>query len=63
MDYDINVYSSDEEPRRPKIVRLRPNFFEEYDNKDFFDRFRLTKPTVESIWEELEDILSYPTNR
>jgi hypothetical protein len=28
--YDVNAYSSDEEPRRPKTIRFRPNHFEEF---------------------------------
>ncbi|KAK5648158.1 hypothetical protein RI129_003050 [Pyrocoelia pectoralis] len=65
MDYDINAYSSDEEIiRRPKIIRYRQNYFEEYDGYDFFTRFRLTKRTVENvILNEIEDIISHPTNR
>ncbi|KAJ8910046.1 hypothetical protein NQ315_008906, partial [Exocentrus adspersus] len=40
MDYDINAYSSDEDViRRPKIIRVRPNYFEEYDRKDFLIDF------------------------
>lgn len=65
MDYDVNAYSSesDDEPRRPKIIRYRPNFFEEYDGKDFFNRFRLSPRTVENLLEQIEDVLKYPTNR
>ncbi|KAJ8983281.1 hypothetical protein NQ317_010531 [Molorchus minor] len=40
MDYDINAYRSKEELRRPKIIRFRPNHFEEWDDHDFFVRFR-----------------------
>jgi hypothetical protein len=25
--YDVNAYSSDEEPQRPKTIRYRPNHF------------------------------------
>lgn len=68
MDFDnfnVNAYSSDEEMnyRRPKIFRRRPNYFEELDNFDFFSKFRLSKRTVEMILEQIEDNISYPTNR
>jgi hypothetical protein len=33
--YGINTYNSDEESRRPKTIRFRPNHFEECDQKDF----------------------------
>jgi hypothetical protein len=36
--YDVNAYSSDEESRRPKTIRFRPNHFEEWDQKDFFSQ-------------------------
>ncbi|XP_020298243.1 putative nuclease HARBI1 [Pseudomyrmex gracilis] len=63
MDYDVNAYSSDEEIRRPKIIRHRPNYFEEYDGHDFFVRFRLSKRTTENVLNEIEDIISHPTHR
>jgi hypothetical protein len=59
--YDVNAYSSDEELRRPKTIRFRPNHFEEWDQKDFFSRFRLSSRTVET--EEIEEAISYQTNR
>jgi hypothetical protein len=61
--YDVNAYSSDEEPRRPKTIRFRPNHFEEWDQKDFFCRFRLCSRTVERLLEEIEEAISYQTNR
>lgn len=63
-NFDVNVYSSDEEfIRRPKIFRRRPNYFDELDDLDFFSKFRLSKPTVEMIVDQIEDTISYPTNR
>lgn len=61
--YDVNAYSSDDEPRRPKIIRYRPNFFEEFDEYDFFVRFRLPKRTVENLLEDIEENIRYPTLR
>jgi hypothetical protein len=37
--YDVNAYRSDEEPRRPKTIRFRPNHFEEWNQKDFLVAF------------------------
>jgi len=61
-NFDVNVYSSDEEFIRPKIFRRRANYFDEL-ALDFFSKFRLSKPTVEMIVNQIEDIISYPTNR
>jgi hypothetical protein len=61
--YDVNAYSSDEEPRRPKTIRFWPNHFEEWDQKDFFSRFRLSSRTVERLLEEIEEAISYQTNQ
>ncbi|KAJ3641886.1 hypothetical protein Zmor_028356 [Zophobas morio] len=65
MDFDINAYSSDEEqfPRRPKIIRNRPNHFEEWDETDFIARFRLSKRTTENLIEEIEELITHPTER
>jgi hypothetical protein len=61
--YDVNAYSSDEEPPRPKTIRFRPNHFEERDQKDFFSRFRLSSRTVERLLEEIEEAISHQSNR
>lgn len=63
--YEINAFSDNEDEggRRPRIIRPRTNFFEEYDRKDFFDRFRLSPRTVERISEEIKDLINHPTNR
>lgn len=59
--------SSDEEPeiylRRTKLYRSRKNRFEEYDDVDFFVRFRLTKRTVELVLHQIENLIKLPTNR
>jgi hypothetical protein len=61
--YDVNAYSSDEEQRKPKTIRFRPNHFEEWNQKDFFSRFRLSSRTVERLLEKIKEAISYPTNR
>jgi hypothetical protein len=59
----ILIVGSDEEPQRPKTIRFRPNHFEEWDQKDFFSRFRLSSRTVETLLEKIEEAISYPTDR
>lgn len=63
FDYDVNVYDEEFVVRRPKIFRRRPNYFKELDNFDFFSKFRLSKPTVEMIIDQIQDNILYPTNR
>lgn len=60
--------SSDEENpeivlRRRKLYRKRKNRFDGYDEIDFFDRFRLTKPTALFLYQLIEHIIVLPTNR
>lgn len=45
-----------------RLKRPRPKHFEVWDEEDFFQRFRLSR-TVENILEEIEDTISFPTNR
>ncbi|KAJ8910259.1 hypothetical protein NQ315_004995 [Exocentrus adspersus] len=58
--YDVNAYSSDEKPRRPKVIRHRVNYFEEWNEWDFFCRFRPSKHTVETIVDDIQETISYP---
>lgn len=58
--------SSEEEEivvRRPKIYPKRKDYVHEYDELDFFDRFRLTKATVINLLEKIENLIVLPTNR
>lgn len=48
--------------RRPRWIREREEHFDTLDDKDFVTRFRLTKPTVLSVLESIEDKIEYPTN-
>ncbi|XP_045763464.1 putative nuclease HARBI1 [Maniola jurtina] len=48
--------------RRPRWIREREQHFDTLDDKDFVTRFRLTKPTVLSVLESIEDKLEFPTN-
>ena len=62
FDDDLEILDLVEEgfPRR---IYDRSNYFRELDNLTFFRRFRLTKPTVLNILEEIEDNLEYPDDR
>ncbi|XP_071641997.1 putative nuclease HARBI1 [Temnothorax longispinosus] len=45
--------------RRPKVIRRRPLYFEEYDDIDFHARFRLSKESVTAVLAEIEQEISY----
>lgn len=59
--------SSDEEDalflRREKIYKPRINHFTQYDDIEFFERFRLTKPTFMHLLHSIADNIRLPTNR
>jgi hypothetical protein len=59
--------SSEEEEviylRRRKLYRTRKNRLDEYDDLDFFERFRLTKPTTLNLLEQIEHLLRPRSNR
>ncbi|CAH2000021.1 unnamed protein product [Acanthoscelides obtectus] len=60
MDYDVDAYSSDKDAKRPKIIRHRPNYF---DDLDFLARFHLSRNTAETLLDEVYEDLVYPTSR
>ncbi|KAG5882711.1 hypothetical protein JTB14_020555 [Gonioctena quinquepunctata] len=45
------------------IYRERVNNLEKFDDLDFFDRFRITKPTFHLLLETIEHLIETPTNR
>ncbi|KAG5882834.1 hypothetical protein JTB14_008017 [Gonioctena quinquepunctata] len=49
--------------RRRKVYRERVNNLEKFDDLDFFDRFRITKPTFHLLLETIEHLIETPTNR
>lgn len=74
--FDVNIFpesddSSDEEiedyiniiHRRPRIFHDRPNHMNYWDDYDFFNRFRLTKESVQLILGQIEERIRYPTER
>ncbi|GLV46575.1 uncharacterized protein CBL_20880, partial [Carabus blaptoides fortunei] len=60
---EINFVYNIHEPRRAKILRERKNHFEEWDEIDFLNRFRLSKDTVRRVLEQIKNAISNPTNR
>ncbi|XP_028159038.1 putative nuclease HARBI1 [Ostrinia furnacalis] len=48
--------------RRSRWIREREEHFDTLDDKDFVTRVRLTKPTVLSVLESIEDKIEFPTN-
>lgn len=59
MDDDLEVLDLLEEGF-PRKQYLRKNYYTELDNTTFFQRFRLTKPTVLRLVEILEEDLEFP---
>ncbi|XP_050460860.1 putative nuclease HARBI1 [Cataglyphis hispanica] len=49
--------------RRPKKIRRRPSYFEEFDNIDFHARFRLSKKSVTIVLTEIEQEISHKTEQ
>ena len=48
--------------RRPRWIKHRSNYFYEYDDLDFVIRFCLSKQSVLSILEQIEQELEFPSN-
>jgi len=48
---------------RPRLIRDRSNFFELYDEREFVERFRLSKVSTLALLTKVEDALEYPSNR
>lgn len=49
--------------RRPKNIRRRPSYFEEFDDIDFHARFRLSKESVTAVLTEIEQEISHATEQ
>lgn len=50
-------------PRRPRWIKERANYFEDYDDKDFAVRFRLSKEATLCLLAKIEYKLEYSSNR
>lgn len=66
--YDILNSFDDEDiieiiNRRPKVFKVRQNYFEELDDIEFKMRFRLEKQTVMSLCNEIEHLLKFPRKK
>lgn len=59
----VNLLSSSNVFRRPRIYRERVDLFTKYDDKDFVQRFRLTKASVLYLLDKIEHNLEYFDNR
>lgn len=62
---ELSFYDDEDDfvVRRPRGVRERAEDFDNLDDVDFVTRFRLTKPTVLTVPESIEDKIEYPTQR
>jgi len=49
--------------RRPRWIRERAEDFDNLDDTDFVTRYRLSKSTVLSILEKIENALEFETDR
>lgn len=58
--------SSEEEQfvvRRPRWIKERNNWFDDYDDEDFAMRFRLSKSSTLSVLAKIENNLEYISDR
>lgn len=71
MDLNFDVLEDDDELDAfnlvvygiPRNVHVRANYLEQYDELNFFKRFRLRKESVMHILEQIEDHLRYTHDR
>lgn len=61
LDVEINEFLH--RPRRERNVRPRPDHFAQWDEIDFYMRFRLMKPTVMELLGQIGMHLATPTDR
>lgn len=50
-------------PRRPRWIKERVNYFDDYDDHDFAIRFRLFKESTLCLLDKLEHKLEYSSDR
>lgn len=60
---DEEIVEVVERPRRPKVYRNRIDHFNQWDNKEFLNRFRITKESVTQVLGHIEGLIAHPTNR
>ncbi|KAL4713404.1 hypothetical protein ACJJTC_010389 [Scirpophaga incertulas] len=50
-------------PRRVRLYRTRINHFQNWDEGEFYNRFRLTKSAAYVVLEQIKDNIKWPTTR
>ncbi|XP_024885913.1 putative nuclease HARBI1 [Temnothorax curvispinosus] len=64
FESDDDIEDNDEfVERRPYVIRNKPNNFQVWDDKEFFNRFRLKKDTVLELLHAIEDRLIILRNK
>lgn len=63
IDFLDDVDDLNNRHARPRLVRTRPNFFEQYDEVDFFKRYRMHKSTALWVLDQIDEELEYTSNR
>ncbi|KAJ9598267.1 hypothetical protein L9F63_011088, partial [Diploptera punctata] len=60
---EYDPYFEDElDRRRPRWIKERSEYFENYDDLDFVTHFRLSKPSALSVLDMIENQLEFPTD-
>lgn len=59
----LELFDNVAHPRAPRVYRQRPDHFNIWNDKDFKARFRLEKPAVRFIIDEISDRISSRTDR
>lgn len=57
---DEEIIAVIERPCRPKVYRNRIN---QWDNKEFLNRFRITKESGTKVLEQIEGLIAHTTNQ
>ncbi|KAJ9583758.1 hypothetical protein L9F63_021900, partial [Diploptera punctata] len=59
----ISLVNNELDRRRPRWIKERSEYFENYDDLDFVTHFRLSKPSALSVLDMIENQLEFPTDR
>lgn len=69
MDSDFEVFFDDDDEEmvmfieRPYVVRIRPSHFNIWSEKEFFDRFRISKAVANEILVQITHDLEHRTTK
>lgn len=58
---DVDFYT--DRHSKPRLVRPRPDWFQNYDEMDFFKRYRMGKNTALWILHQIAEDLEYTSDR